>query len=448
VTSSQTGGALRAPEPEPRSDALLARLKELHPRVIDLSLGRIETLLAKLGDPHTKLPPVVHVAGTNGKGSAIAFLKAIAEAKGLKVHVYTSPHLVRFHERIALAGEGGAAPIGEDHLVEILGRAEAANAGGSVTFFEITTAAAFLAFSETPADLVLLETGLGGRLDATNLIERPALTLIMPVSIDHVQFLGETLPEIAREKAGILKPGVTSIVARQDQAALDVIEARAERIDAPLIVAGRDFDCFMQQGRLLFQTEQGVTDLPPPRLMGSHQTENAGAAIAAAFALFGAAGLTQALERGLAGAVWPARLERLSGGALNAIVGEDAELWLDGGHNRAGGVALARAMGEIEERVPRPLTLIWGMMATKDSGAFLASFAGLARRVLTVHIPGEENAFSAEELAAIARGEGFEAEACPDLFAALDAARSDAPSRVLICGSLYLAGEALRLQGR
>ncbi len=447
MTPSRLGGALRAPDTDTDSEALLARLKALHPRVIDLSLGRILNLLERLGNPHTNLPPVIHVAGTNGKGSVIAFLKAIAEARGLRVHVYTSPHLVRFHERIALAGPNGAAPIAEDYLVDVLSRTEAANGGDSVTFFEVTTAAAFLAMAETPADLVLLETGLGGRLDATNVIDRPALTIITPVSIDHVQFLGETLPEIAGEKAGILKPQVPSIVARQDDAAFDVIEARAAAIDAPLLVAGRDWDCFAQQGRLLFQTEAGMTDLPLPRLMGSHQIDNAGAAVAAAFALFGPKGLAHSIEQGLTSVVWPARLERLSGGALNLIVGSAAEIWLDGGHNRAGGEALARAMGEIEERVPRPLTLVWGMMATKEAGAFLEPFQGLARRVLTVAVPGEENAFSAEELASVAQEEGFEAEPMQDVPAALAAARAEHPQRILICGSLYLAGEVLRLQG-
>ncbi len=276
--------------PRPRiasSDTLLERLKELHPQSIDLSLGRIERLLAALGHPEQKLPPVVHVAGTNGKGSFLAFTRAIAEALGKRVHVYTSPHLVHFHERIVLAGPHGSAPIAEDLLVDCLARAEAANGGELITLFEITTAAAFLAFAEIPADFLLLETGLGGRLDATNVVAKPILTSITPISIDHVSFLGDTLTEIAGEKAGILKPGVPCVVGRQEQEAFQVIERRAEQVGAPLHVAGRDFDMYEQHGRLVFQTPTRLLDLPLPRLNGRHQIDNAGTAIAASSLLFG-----------------------------------------------------------------------------------------------------------------------------------------------------------------
>jgi dihydrofolate synthase/folylpolyglutamate synthase len=431
------------------SMTLLERLKALHPQSIDLSLGRIERLLAGLGHPERKLPPVIHVAGTNGKGSLIAFVRAIAEALGKRVHVYTSPHLVNFHERVVLAGPHGAAPITEDRLVECLARAEAANAGELITLFEITTAAAFLAFAETPADLLLLETGLGGRLDATNVVEKPIATSITPISIDHVSFLGHTLTAIAGEKAGILKPGVPCIVGRQGAEALKVIEARAEEIGVPPHVFGRDFDVYEQHRRLIFQTPSRLLDLPLPRLNGRHQIDNAGAAIATASVAFGDALTIEALEQGLTHAEWPARLERLGDGALYQYVGEGTEIWLDGGHNAAGGQAIAHALAEFEERVPRAVHLIWGMMETKDAHAFIAPFKGLVERVYTVPIPEEANAFSAEALAEIAASEGFDGTPTSGVALALMQSRAalGRPGRVLICGSLYLAGHVLKLHG-
>jgi dihydrofolate synthase/folylpolyglutamate synthase len=434
--------------PSSGSTTLLERLKELHPQSIDLSLGRIERLLAALGHPEQRLPPVVHVAGTNGKGSLIAFLRAIAEAQGQRVHVYTSPHLVNFHERIMLAGAGGAAPIEEAMLVDCLARAEAANSGELVTLFEITTAAAFLALAEVPADLVLLETGLGGRLDATNVIAKPLATAITPISIDHVSFLGDTLAAIAGEKAGILKPGVPCVVARQEPEALQVIEARAAALGAPLHEAGRDWDVFEQHGRLVFQTTTTLLDLPLPRLKGRHQIDNAGAAIAVASLVFGNALTTPALEQGLTHAQWPARLERLRPGALYDDVSAGTEIWLDGGHNAAGGKVIAQALAEFDEHVPVPMHLIWGMMETKDAHAFVAPFKGLVERVYTVPIPDELNAFSAEDLAVIAAAEGFEVSAAasvPDALLKSRSALAGRPARVLICGSLYLAGYVLKL---
>jgi len=430
-----------------RSVTLLERLKALHPQSIDLSLGRIERLLAALDHPERRLPPVVHVAGTNGKGSLIAFVRAIAEALGKRAHVYTSPHLVNFHERILLAGPDGGTPISEDRLVDCLARAEDANTGELITLFEITTAAAFLAFSETPADLLLLETGLGGRLDATNVVEKPLATSITPISIDHVSFLGNTLAAIAAEKAGILKPGVPCIVGRQEAEALQVIEARAGEIGTPLHVFGRDFDVFEQHRRLIFQTESWLIDLPVPRLNGRHQIDNAGAAIATASVAFGDALTIESLERGLTHAEWPARLERLGEGALHQYVGEGTEIWLDGGHNEAGGRAIANALAEFEERVPRAVHLIWGMMETKDAHAFIAPFKGLVERVYTVPIPEEANAFSAEALAEIAASEGFDVTPASGVAHALMQSRAalGRPGRVLICGSLYLAGHVLKL---
>ena len=434
----------------PTSAKLLAEMKLLHPQLIDLSLGRVERLLDKLGSPHTKLPPVVHVAGTNGKGSVTAYLKSILEASGARVHVYTSPHLVRFHERIELAGASGKSlPIGEETLVDILTRTQATNGSDDVTQFEITTAAAFLAFAETPADLLLLETGLGGRLDATNVVDKPLATSITPISIDHVSFLGNTLAAIAGEKAGILKPGVPCVVGRQEREALEVIEARAEEIGAPLHVFGRDFDVFEQHRRLIFQTASRLIDLPLPRLNGRHQIDNAGAAIATASVTFGDALTVGAIEQGLTHAEWPARLERLGDGALYGYVGEGTEVWLDGGHNAAGGQAIAHALAELDERVPRPVHLVFGMMETKDAHAFIAPFKGLVERVYTVPILEEANAFSAEALAEIAVSEGFDVTPASGVAHALMQSKAalGRPGRVLVCGSLYLAGHVLKLHG-
>ncbi len=429
------------------STTLLERLKALHPQSIDLSLGRIERLLAALGHPERRLPPVVHVAGTNGKGSLLAFLRATAEALGKRVHVYTSPHLVNFHERVVLAGPDGDAPISEERLIDCLARAEGANGGELITLFEITTAAAFIAFAETPADLLLLETGLGGRLDATNVVEKPLVTAITPISIDHVSFLGDTLTAIAGEKAGILKPGVPCVVGRQELEALRVIEARADEIGAPLHVFGRDFDVFEQHKRLIFQTPTRLLDLPLPRLAGRHQLDNAGGAIATASVVFGDELNMEALEYGLTHAEWPARLERLPPGALYTFVDDDTEIWLDGGHNAAGGQAISHAVAELDDRVPRPVHLIWGMMETKDAHAFIAPFKGLVERVYTVPIPEEQNAFDAEELAEVAASEGFTVTAAKSVPHALLQSRAafSEPGRVLICGSLYLAGHVLKL---
>jgi dihydrofolate synthase/folylpolyglutamate synthase len=435
------------PDPsEVVSSTLLEQLKSLHPQSIDLSLGRIERLLDRLGNPQDKLPPVVHIAGTNGKGSTLAFVRAISEALSKQVHVYTSPHLVDFHERIVLAGPGGASPISEDRLVDCLERTEAANGGALITLFEITTAAAFLAFSEAPADLLLLETGLGGRLDATNVVKKPALTIITPIAIDHVSFLGDTLPKIAAEKAGILKPEVPCIVGRQEPEALEVVEARAAEVGAPLHVAGHDFDAYEQQARLIFQTTSRLLDLPLPRLAGRHQIDNAGVAIAAASVVFGDTLARQAIEAGVTNAYWPARLERLSVGALHAYTSEGTEIWLDGGHNEAGGQAVADTLAALDERVPRPVHVIWGMMDTKDAHRFIAPFNGLAERIYTVPIPGEANAFDAAALAEVAKSAGFDAAPAHSVQEALRrSASGEDPVRVLLCGSLYLAGHVLRL---
>lgn len=432
------------------SDDILSDLKRLHPLLIDLSLGRLERLLGQLGHPERKLPPVIHVAGTNGKGSTIAFLKAIFEAADCRVHVYTSPHLVRFNERIAIPdADGRARPIPEPRLTHLLERVAKVNAGAPITFFEITTAAAFLAFSETPADVVLLEVGLGGRFDATNVIEAPAVTVITPISMDHADKLGDTVEKIAFEKAGILKRGVPCIISRQTPAVSAVLEAEAASRGAPLIRWGQDFDAFEQRGRLVFQQQDQLLDLAFPALIGPHQIVNAGTAIAAALA-FGQVGIDEAeIEHGLTSALWPARMQRLGPGALSRLLRDECELWLDGGHNPAGGQAIAQTLADLEERAPRPLHMVVGMMGQKDAAGFLEPFQGLARRMIAVPIPdAHEAAMAPDALVDIAERIGLPSETARTVPAALRRimASTDGPVRILICGSLYLAGHVLALQ--
>jgi dihydrofolate synthase/folylpolyglutamate synthase len=419
------------------SDRVLERLTALHPKLIDLSLGRIERLLAALGHPERRLPPVIHAAGTNGKGSVLAMLRAGLEASGARCHVYTSPHLARFHERIRLAG----ALIDEEPLTAYLERCEVANAGQPITFFEITTAAAFIAMAETPADYALVEVGLGGRLDATNVIDRPRLTAITPVSVDHQQYLGDTLPEIAAEKAGILKRGVPCVVGPQPPEALAVIEACAARLGAPLTVAGQDWQVWEEHGRMAFQDADGLLDLPRPNLIGAHQVANAGIALAALRAL-GAdePACTAAVTR----AEWPARMQRLRRGPLVDAAGA-CELWLDGGHNPAAGAALAEALTRLP---PRPLHLVVGMLNTKDVTGFLRPLAGQAATLTGVTIPGESATLTADETVAAASALGLAAGSAASPLAAVTAIATAAPAaRILICGSLYLAGQVLRENG-
>jgi len=425
-------------------------MKLLHPKLIDLSLGRVERLLAKLGSPHKALPPVVHIAGTNGKGSVTAYLKAILTAAGLRVHVYTSPHLVCFHERISLArADGVSRPIDEADLVDVLSRTQAVNKGDDITQFEITTAAAFLAFAEHPADVVLLEVGLGGRLDATNVIDQPALTVLTPISLDHADKLGSTIEAIAGEKAGILKRGVPCVVSQQEDAALDVVTQQAARVGARLVVWGQDFDAYEQRGRLVVQRPDELLDLPLPALFGRHQIINAGTAVAAVQELPGFSIEEKAIERGLVSARWPARMQRIDEGPLPSLLRPGSELWLDGGHNPAAGQFIAQSLADLEERAPKPLYLVVGMMGLKDAAGFLGSFRGLARHVVAVPIPGAHEApFTPEALAEVAQSVSINADAAPSVEAALR--RVDAlqpgPKRILITGSLYLAGHVLALQ--
>lgn len=430
----------------PSSGDYLDRFKSLHPRSVDLSLDRINRILTELGNPERSLPPVVHVAGTNGKGSTIAFLRAMAEAAGKRAHAYISPHLVNFHERIILANHWGAVPISEAYLVDCLARAEAANAHKEITFFEITTAAAFLAFSERNADFLLLECGLGGRLDATNVVAAPHVTVITPISIDHVAFLGDTVAKIAEQKAGILKPGVPCVVGRQDPVALDVIKKRAATIGSPLHVCGRDFDVSSFDEHLVYECDDDRFELPLPSLRGVHQIENAGTAIATARFLLRRSLSRSVIRRGLTNARWPARLQRLRKGSLSACVRDGCQLIVDGAHNPGGARVIASALDEMGDPSHR-WVIILGMMNSKEANVFIAAFKGRVSRLYTVAIPDEPESFSAEELAQIARNEGFDAIAVRNVVHGLFLSQlnEDKPQQILICGSLYLAGHVLRL---
>ena len=414
-------------------DPVSERLRARHPQRIDLSLERMQNLCAALGDPQDRLPPVVHVAGTNGKGSTVAFIRAIAEAAGLKVHTYTSPHLVRFNERIRLAGR----LIEDGPLNAILDRIEAA--GTEATVFESTTAAAFVAMSEVPADLAIVEVGLGGRLDATNVIQRPLLSVITPVDLDHAEFLGTSLPGVAAEKAGILKPGARGLIARQTEEGMAVIAAAAQAVRAPLTVMGVDFDAWPERGGMAFQDQERFLDLPAPALVGPYQIANAGLAVAVALEL----DLPEAaIAEGLRTVRWPARLQRLTAGPYGeAARAADAELWLDGGHNPHAARALAEALAERQARAPRPLALIVGILANKDAGGFFEALKTSEAAVFSVPFDGA--AAEPDALAAVARGHGLGATSCGSVGEALERALRLGAGRVVICGSLYLAGEVL-----
>ncbi len=415
------------------SDVILERMMALHPKLMDLTLGRVWRLLEALDNPQEKLPPVIHIAGTNGKGSTQAMIRAGLEGAGKSVHAYTSPHLARFHERIRLAGE----LITEAHLTEILDECYTSNGGETITYFEITTVAGLLAFARNKADFTLLEVGLGGRLDATNVVV-PELSIITPISIDHEQFLGDTLTKIATEKAGIIKRGVPVVVGPQPDEAMEVIEAIAARLGAPVIAHGQHWHVSEERGRLIYQDETGLLDLPLPALPGAHQYQNAGAALAALRQLQMP---ETAFEAAMTNVTWPARMQRLSDGPFAARVPE-AELWLDGGHNPAAAEALATHLAGLPKR---PLHLICGMLNTKDASGYMEPLARVADTLTGVSIPGEPNTLPAEETARFAAAAGMTTDTAEDVDSALKKlAESDPKARILICGSLYLAGEVLR----
>jgi dihydrofolate synthase/folylpolyglutamate synthase len=429
-------------------DAILARLLALHPKRIDLSLDRMWHVLDRLGHPEKHLPPVIHVGGTNGKGSTIAFMRAMLEAAGARAHVYTSPNLVRMNERFRIGRPDGGVLVSDEDLVAALETCERANGDAPITVFEIETAAAFVLFANSPADVLLLEVGLGGRLDATNVVPQPLASVFTPISVDHVDFLGDTVEQIAGEKAAIMRRGTPAVIGRQTEGPQSVLIRQAEQVGAALHVAGQDWMAGEERGRLVYQDGHGLLDLPSPRLFGRHQIDNAGLAIAA----LRAAGFrlaTSAYEQGLLKVDWPARMQRLTTGALVARAPAGSEIWLDGGHNPDGGRIVAAALADLEERVSRPVVLIVGMLASKDSEGFLRNFTGLARRLIAVPIASEKS-LPADTIAQTARTIGIAAEASTGLTAALAAIAAldlSPPPRILITGSLYLAGEVLAANG-
>lgn len=429
------------------TDAILERLTRLYPRSIDLGLDRIERLLAEIGSPHKKLPPVVHVAGTNGKGSLVAYLRAMSEAAGYRAHVYTSPHLVRFNERIRVAGR----LIADDELETILTECEDVNAGKPITFFEITTVAAFLAFARVPADLAILEVGMGGRRDTTNVVD-PTLAAITPIGYDHTGFLGDKLEGIAAEKAGILKHAVPAVIGRQREASAGVIAAQAAKLAVPLFRMGREWQVTPVQGGFRYDSDLLGLDLPAPALAGAHQLDNAATAVACIERLRAANFRIDeaAIRKGLASVEWPARLQKLTRGPLADALPPGCELWLDGGHNEDCGIALARMAGDwAKEPAPLPLYLVFAMLTTKDASGFLRPLARHAVAARAVPYPEGHSAYTPAEACAKAADVGLDCVPANDIGAALEdlLATQPAPMRILICGSLYLAGAVLARNG-
>jgi len=437
---------------ETKAAKAIERLMGLHPKGFDLSLGRIQRLLKALNNPQDRLPPVIHVAGTNGKGSAAAFCRAILESMDLSVHVHTSPHLVRWHERYRIGTPFGGKFVDDDVLAEAIERVAAANGGEPITVFEILTAVSFVLFSEHPADAAVIEVGLGGRFDATNVVKHPAVSLIMPVSLDHESYLGDRVELIAAEKAGIIKPGCPVVIGQQEsETALEVMLDAADRLQAPAFVYSQDFWGFRENGRLVYQDEEGLIDLAAPKLVGRHQFANAAAAIAA----IKAAGFSPAiseLDRAMQRVDWPGRMQRLASGRLVELAPEGSEIWLDGGHNPGAGAVIAESLAEQEERFPRPLFLIAGMISTKDQTGFFRAFNGLARHVFTVPVNQSEAGVDPAELAVRAEDAGLSSEPVASVANALNLLREtwgafETPPRILIAGSLYLAGAVLAENG-
>lgn len=429
---------------------LIARLSALHPKRVDLGLERMHRLLERLDHPERKVPPVIHIAGTNGKGSTLAYLRAMLEAAGLSVHAYTSPYLVHPNECYRLGRAGGGMLVSDDELCAALELCERVNAGEPATVFELKTAAAFHLFAHHPADVLLLEVGMGGRLDSTNVIEAPLASVITPISMDHSEFLGDTLTAIAGEKAAIVKRGVPVICAEQPPEVMAVIEAHARRIRAPLLAANEAWHVNVEHGRLVYQDDRGLMDLASPRLFGRHQFYNAGLAIATLRAIDTFKIPHAAFDAGIVNAEWPARMQRIASGRLLEWAPQASEVWLDGGHNAEGGRVAAAALGDLEERVSRPLVVIAGMMARKDATAFLANFAGLTRHIIAVPVPDQDDAMPPDRLADAARSLGMRVEIAPGIEAALRALAQlayEVPPRILITGSLYLAGHVLAING-
>jgi dihydrofolate synthase/folylpolyglutamate synthase len=434
------------------ADREIDRLLALHPKGFDLSLERITRLLDRLGNPQDRLPPVIHIAGTNGKGSAAAFARALLEAEGLRVHVHTSPHLVNWHERYRMGAKGGGRLVDDAVLAEAISRAAEVNRDEPITVFEILTAVTFMLFSEHPADAAIIEVGLGGRFDATNVISRAAASLIMPISLDHQSFLGDRVELIAAEKAGIIKPGCPVVIGAQESGtAQDVLVEVADRLGCPVSIYGQDYLAYEENGRMIYQDQSGLMDLTPPRLPGRHQFANAAAAIAAVKAAGFELG-HRAVDRAMANVAWPGRMQRLPQGRLSDLAPEGAEVWIDGGHNPGAGLVIAEALVEQEEKFSRPLFLICGMINTKDQTGYFRAFEGMARHVYTVPVSMSEAGVPNAELAVRAIEAGLSAEPVSSVANALMVLRdtwdeSEAPPRILIGGSLYLVGAVLAENG-
>lgn len=430
----------------------IEHLLTLHPKGFDLSLDRVSRLLDKLGNPQDRLPPVIHIAGTNGKGSCAAFSRALLEAQGYLVHTHTSPHLVNWHERYRLAADGGGRLVDDATFADAISRVAEANDGQKITVFEILTAVGFVLFSEHPADVAIMEVGLGGRFDATNVIRKPAVSIIMPVSLDHEAYLGDRVELIAAEKAGIIKRGCPVVVGAQEyDAALEVLVDTAERLGCPLSLYGQDFLAFEENGRMVYQDDNGLMDLNPPRLPGRHQFANAAAALAGVKAA-GFPLSERAIDHAMTSVSWPGRMQKLSQGRLTELAPEGAEIWLDGGHNPGAGVVIAEALAEQEEKSQRPLFIIAGMINTKDQSGYFQAFKGLARHVYTVPVDLSESSVPNDELAIRAAEAGLSAEPVSSVASALQLLRdtwdeAEAAPRILIGGSLYLAGAVLAENG-
>ena len=434
------------------TDRAIARLMSLHPKGYDLSLGRVSRLLARLGDPQDRMPPVIHIAGTNGKGSAAAFARALLEAQGQRVHVHTSPHLVSWQERYRMAAPGGGRLVDDQSLAHTIARVAEANDGQDITIFEMLTAVMFLLFSEHPADAAIVEVGLGGRFDATNVIKQPAVSVVMPVSLDHQSYLGDSVELIAVEKAGIMKPGAPVVIGAQESDFVrEILIQSASRLHCPTLVHGQDFTAHQEHGRLVYQDESGLMDLAPPRLAGRHQFANAATAIAALRAAGFSIG-NDAADRAMQTVAWPGRMQPLPPGSLGALGPRDAEIWIDGGHNPGAGAAIAEALAELEEKSPKPLFLIAGMLNSKDQTGFFRAFHGMARHVLAVPVRSSEAGVSHAELALRANEAGLSAEPVDSVANALLLLREtwdhgETAPRILVCGSLYLVGEVLADNG-
>jgi dihydrofolate synthase/folylpolyglutamate synthase len=430
----------------------IERLMTLHPKGFDLSLDRVTRLLEKLDNPQDRLPPVIHIAGTNGKGSCAAFARALLEAAGYSVHVHTSPHLVHWNERYRLGAPGGGRLVEDAMFADAIRRVADANQGQTITVFEILTAVGFVLFSEHPADAAIIEVGLGGRFDATNVIRQPAVSVVMPISLDHEAYLGDRIELIAAEKAGILKPGCPAVIGQQEfDAALDVIADTAERLGSPVAIYGQDFLAFGENGRMVYQDEDGLMDLSPPRLPGRHQFANAAAAIAAVKAAGFDIG-QRAADKAMETVSWPGRMQKLAQGRLVDLGPAGADIWLDGGHNPGAGLVVAEALAEQEEKNPRPLFMIAGMINTKDQAGYFRAFHGLVRHVYTVPVSTSDAGVPNDELAVRAAEAGLSAEPVNSVGEALMLLRDtlgedEAPPRILIGGSLYLAGTVLAENG-